>query len=302
MKSRRFAAICVLLILVGGIGGIIIHNNTLKSTSSGLQVVAAENFWGNIAEQLGGSHVHVTSFITNPNADPHFYESNANDAAEVSSANIVIVNGVGYDDFMSKLLGGLSHTGQQVLTAQQILGVANGSNPHLWYNIPKVHLVAAQITGAYIKQDPAHKTDYERNLIAFDQSLQPLLQTINNIKQQYGGTPVAYTEPVPGYMLAAADLSVDTPEGFAKSVEDGIDPSPADTNTMDALITNKTVKVLLYNAQTISPVTEHVKALARESNIPVIGVTETLPGNEKSYQSWQANQLRELQNDLAETK
>jgi zinc/manganese transport system substrate-binding protein len=299
MNGRRIAAIVVLVALIAGVAGIIIHNNKTNSTGSGLQVVAAENFWGNIAQQIGGSYVHVTSIITNPNADPHLYESDAQDAANVANASVVIVNGVGYDDFMNKLLSASSKSGRVVLSAQQILGVAEGSNPHLWYNIPRVHEVADSIEAAYASKDPAHKSQYEHNLVVFNQSLQPLLQTINNIKQKYAGTPVAYTEPVPGYLLSAAGLDVLTPEGFAKSIEDGIDPSPADTETMDTLMTSKAVKVLLYNAQTVSPVTENVKSLARKANIPVIGVTETMPADASTYQSWQANQLKELENALA---
>lgn len=301
MKSKRIAAIVVLLVLVIGISTLIINNNS-NSKTSGLQVVAAENFWGDIASQLGGSHVHVTSIIIDPNADPHLYESNAGNAAAVSSADVVIVNGEGYDDFMSKLLGGSKNSNRQVLTAQQILGEPDGANQHLWYDILRVPLVASKITDSYIAKDPSHKVDYQHNLAVFNQSLQPLLQSINKIKQQYLGAPVAYTEPVPGYLLNDADLSVKTPEGFAKSIEDGDDPSPADTEAMDALMMSKGVKVLLYNSQATSPVTEHVKDLAKQVGIPVIGVTETLPTNEKSYQSWQANQLKQLENALAETK
>ena len=298
MNGKRIAAIVVLLALAAGAIGLSIHGKSALQ-GSGMQVVAAENFWGNIASQLGGSHVHVTSIISNPNADPHLYESDARDASAVESAKVVIVNGLGYDDFMSKLLGGSHDANRQVITAQQVLGVAEGGNPHLWYNIPKISEMASKITASYIAEDPAHKADYQQDLTAFDKSLQPLLQTIAQIKQRYAGAPVAYTEPVPGYLLSAAGLDVKTPEGFAKAVEDGDDPSPADTNTMDSLMTNKAVKVLLYNAQATSPATEHVKQLAGQAGIPIIGVTETLPPNYKSYQVWQAGQLAQLEKALA---
>jgi zinc/manganese transport system substrate-binding protein len=259
-----------------------------------LNVVAAENFWGDIASQIGGSHVHVTSIITDPSADPHLYESNAQNAAAVSSADVVIVNGLGYDDFMNKLLSTSKNSSRQVITASQVFGAAEGANPHLWYNIPRANEVASKIAVAYTAKDPSHKNDYDHNLAVFDQSLQALENTIATIKRQYAGTSVAYTEPVPGYLLSATGLTVKTPEGFAKSIEDGDDPSPADTNAFDALVTNKGIKVLLYNSQATSPVTEHVKDLAKQAGIPVIGVTETLPTNEHSYQSWQQDQLNEL--------
>jgi zinc/manganese transport system substrate-binding protein len=143
-------------------------------------------------------------------------------------------------------------------------------------------------------KDPAHKVDYQHNLAVFDNSLLSLNHTIDQIKQKYAGTPVAYTEPVPGYLLLAAGLDIKTPVGFAKAIEDGDDPSPADANAMNALMTSKAVKVLLYNAQATSPVTEHVKDLAKQAGIPVIGVTETLPPSQKSYQSWQQDQLNQL--------
>lgn len=297
MNGRRIAAIGILLVLVAGAAAVGLYGKTLPQ-ESGMQVVAAENFWGNIASQLGGSHVRVASIISDPNADPHLYESDAHDAAAVESAKVVIVNGLGYDDFMSKLLGSAQEKDRQVITAQQVLGTPEGGNPHLWYNIPDVPEVAGKITASYIAEDPAHKADYQRNLTAFDNSLQPLMQTIVQIKQRFAGTPVAYTEPVPGYLLSAAGLNVETPEGFAKAIEDGDDPSPADTNTMDSLMINKSVKVLLYNAQATSPATEHVKQLAKQAGIPVVGVTETLPPGYKSYQAWQAAQLAQLENAL----
>ena len=191
MNIRRIAAVAVLVILVAGATGVILANKT-KTTSSGLQVVAAENFWGNIAQQLGGPYVHVTSIITNPNADPHLYESDAQDAANVASAKVVIVNGMGYDDFMTKLLGSSNKNDRQVITAQQIYGFATGGNPHLWYDIPKVPEVASAITNAYIAKDPAHEVEYRHNLTVFDASLHPLLQSIATIKQQYAGTPVGF--------------------------------------------------------------------------------------------------------------
>jgi zinc/manganese transport system substrate-binding protein len=293
--KQIIGGVVVVVLIITGVILLARPHNQSTVTNGTLTVVAAENFWGNIASQIGGNHVHVTSIITDPNADPHLYESNAQDASDVASAKVVIVNGVGYDDFMSKLLSASKNSNRQVISAAQILGItSDGANPHLWYDIPRVNLVASQIADGFEAKDPSHKSDYQHNLTTFDQSLQPLLQTINQIKQQYGGTPVAYTEPVPGYLLNAAGLTVKTPEGFAKSIEDGDDPSPADTLGMDNLMTKKQVKVLLYNAQTTSPVTQHARDLANQAGIPVIGVTETLPANEHSYQSWQRDQLDEL--------
>ena len=291
---RLVSGLFVGLLLIGGIVYFAWPNAHSTNKSNQLQVVAAENFWGNIASQLGGRYVHVTSIITDPNADPHLYESSAQDAAAVTAAKVAIVNGLGYDDFMSKLLNASSSHDRTVITASQILDAPEGANQHLWYNIAKVPDMANTITQAYIAKDPTHAATYRQNLAAFDASLQPIQTLITQVRSQFAGVPVAYTEPVPGYLLQAAGLSVQTPEGFAKSIEDGDDPSPADTEAMDNLMTNKAVKVLFYNAQATSPATEHVKDLARQAGIPVIGVTETLPAHEKNYQSWQYNQLQAL--------
>lgn len=299
---RLIAGIPFLLLLIAGIILLAKPHSQISASKGNLNVVAAESPWGDIASQIGGDHVHVTSIITNPNVDPHLYESSARDAETVSSADIVIVNGLGYDDFMSRLLS-TSRGNQQLLTASRILDITGkGANRHLWYDIPRVNEVASKIANSFAAKDPNHAADYERNLKVFVQSLNPLLRSINRIRRQYGGVPVAYTEPVPRYLLQAARLDIKTPEGFAKSIEDGDDPNPADTQAIDTLITDRQIRVLLYNAQTTNPVTERLKGLARQVRIPVISVTETLPPNDHSYQEWQQDQIDQLLKALQTTR
>jgi len=288
----------LLIVLAGLIGALLFYSHKAShnaSASRQVNLVAGENFWGNIASQIGGSHVKVTSVITDPSADPHQYESDAHDAAAIANANIVVQNGLGYDDFMAKLMSASPNSNRQVLTAAQILGATgDDANPHLWYDIPRVHLVAEAIEGALAAKDPVDQAAFKQNLNTFEASLQPLITTINEIKAKYSGVPVAYTERVPGYMLEDAGLSVKTPVGFASAIEDGNDPSPADTEAMNELMSSRGVKVLLYNAQAVSSVTQHVKDLATAAGIPVIGVTETMPTNEPSYQAWQQDQINQL--------
>lgn len=291
-----WAGLGILILALAALGGYLFTRPAAPLGSNGkVQVVAAENFWGNITSQIGGSHAQVTSIITNPNADPHLYESDAHDAFAVASANVVIENGVGYDDFMDKLLAASPNKSRKVVSAQKVLNVTGSDpNPHLWYDTPRVPEVAAAIEQQLAAVDPKDAGYYRQNLKTFDASLQPLLNTEAEIKQKYAGAPVAYTERVPGYLLANADLSVKTPPGFASAIEDGNEPSPADTEAMDNLMTDHGIKVLLYNAQTVSAVTEQVKNLARQAGIPVIGVTETLPANEPTFQSWQLDQAHAL--------
>lgn len=258
-------------------------------------VVEAENFWGDVVGQLGGRHVHVTSIIADPSADPHLYESNASDSAAVAEARLVIENGVGYDDFVGKLVSSTSNDSRQILVVAQVLGIkGDEANPHLWYDLPRVHEVAAAIEAKLARADPTDRKAFEANRRKFDQSMQPLLALITEIKSKFPHAPVAYTERVPGYLLAAAGLDIKTPAGFARAIEDGNEPSPGDTQQMDALMTNRRVRVLLYNAQASSPATDHVRALARRAGIPIVRVTETRPAEESTYQAWQLDQLREL--------
>jgi zinc/manganese transport system substrate-binding protein len=270
-------------------------NSTGSATAGSVGVVAGENFWGNITAQIGGAHVSVKSIISDPSADPHQYESDAADADAIAHARIVIENGLGYDDFLAKLLSASPNQQRVVINAAQVLGVhGNNANPHLWYDIPRVHQVAAAIETRLATIDPADKTVFAHNLTTFDTSLAPLLTIINEIKTKYPNAPIAYTERVPGYLLADIGADIKTPPGFAQAIEDGNDPSASDTQTMYNLMSGHQIKVLLYNAQATSPVTQHVRDLATRAGIPVIGVTETVPPSEHTYQNWQLHQLQAL--------
>lgn len=263
------------------------------SSGDKLKVVAAENFWGDVARQIGSNRVDVTSIISDPSADPHLYESNADNAAAVSSAQVVIANGLGYDDFMTKLLGTGQTDDRQVVTAANVVDAASSANPHLWYKLSYVQSVAAAIAAAYEKADDVHADTYRRNLTTFNMSLQPLYNTSSEIRSHFSGAAVAYTERVPEYLLKDIGVTVKTPAGFAEAIENGNDPSPGDTTTMQKLISAKTIKVLVYNAQATSPVTESLKTQAQDTHIPVVGVTETLPVG-MTFQQWQQSQLDKL--------
>ncbi len=299
MELRFNRTVRVMIIVVAVTVGLVVlgvQAARRASVASGkIQVVAAENFWGSIAAQIGGTHVRVTSIISDPNADPHLYESDARDAAAVGSARLVIENGLGYDDFIDKLLNAAPSSRRYVLSAQKILGITGTDpNPHIWYDTSRVPIVAAAIGHQLATADPANAAAYATNLAAFDVSLQPISATVAAIKHQYAGTPIAYTERVPGYLLASAGLAIKTPPGFASAIEDGNEPSPADAAAMDSLITTRSIKVLLYNAQATSAVTEHIKTLAKQAGIPIVAVTETLPTNQPTYQAWQLSQAQAL--------
>lgn len=296
MNKKNIVSISIIFVvlLVGFVAWLAVIFQKEPNQSGKLQVVAAENFWGNIASQIGGDNIEVTSVINEPGADPHLYESSARDAAALASADIVISNGLGYDDFMDRLLSVSRGDKRQLISVSEVLGVTSGSNPHIWYDLPRMGNVADAFEKAMATKDPKNSKTYAANLATFKESLKPALAVLQQIKTKFPGAPVAYTERVPEYLLAAAGLKVMTPAGFSSAIEEGNDPGPADTTAMDALFTGRKVKALLYNAQATSSVTEHARELAKQAGIPVVGVTETLPKNEATYQSWQLHQAQAL--------
>ncbi len=265
-----------------------------SASRSGLAVVAAENMYGDIAQQIGGAHVRVTSILSDPNADPHLFEPGSSNGLAVAKARVVIQNGVGYDAFMTKLENASPSSTRSVLTIADVLGIhGRDANPHLWYDVPALAKIAGAIAAQLVEADPGHARAYRTGLAAFDASLTPLRREVAHIRSSFGGSAVAYTEPVPGYLLDAAGLTNLAPTGFTRAIEEGTEPSPQAVAAMDALMSRKQVKVLLYNSQAVSPITSAVRAAAEHAGIPVIGVTETLPPK-LTFQQWQLGQAREL--------
>jgi zinc/manganese transport system substrate-binding protein len=277
--------------LLAGCGG--------AKSGSGLAVVAAENVYGDIAQQIGGAHVHVTSILSDPNADPHLFEPGSSNALAVATAAVVIQNGVGYDAFMTKLENASPNAKRSILTIADVLGVhGRNANPHLWYDVPALGRIARAIADALEHADPVHSNAYRAGLTRFDASLVPLRREVARIRSTFAGSAVAYTEPVPGYLIDAAGLKNLAPSSFTRAIEDGTEPSPQAFAAMNALMTRRLVKVLLYNSQAVSPITARVRAAAVHAHIPVIGVTETLPPK-RSFQEWQLAQARQLAAALA---
>jgi zinc/manganese transport system substrate-binding protein len=270
-----------------------------STSGSALNVVAAENMYGDIAQQIGGSHVHVTSILSDPNADPHLFEPGSSNGLAVAKARVVIQNGLGYDAFMAKLENASPSSKRSVLTIADVLGIhGRDANPHLWYDVPALTKIAGAIAAQLVEADPSHARAYHTGLAAFNASLGPLRREVAHIRDSFGGSPVAYTEPVPGYLLDAAGLKNLAPTGFTHAIEEGTEPSPQAVAGMNALMTGKQVKVLLYNSQAVSPITSAVRTAAEHAGIPVIGVTETLPPK-LTFQEWQLGQARELAAALA---
>jgi zinc/manganese transport system substrate-binding protein len=262
-------------------------------------VVAAENFWGSIARQLGGSKVTGTSIISNPNTDPHDYEPTASDARTISMAKLVVVNGIGYDPWASKVLAANPVDGRQTLNVGDLLGLKDGDNPHQWYSAAHVRQVAAAITADYKRLDPADAAYFTRQQHHFETvALAQYSRLIAQIRARYAGTPVGASESIVSPLAATLGLKMLTPYSFLRAISEGGEPTAQDKATIDAQIRNKEIKIYIYNSQNATPdVTAQVQE-ARARHIPVTTVTETLTPANLTFEQWQVSQLERLESAL----
>lgn len=291
-----------LAIAVVGIAVLIVlgitHSNTKNNRHQVLQVVAAENFWGSLVTQLGGSHVHVTSVVSDPNADPHEYESNTTTAKEFATADYVVVNGAGYDSWANKLLGADSNGSRRVLAIADLLGKKEGDNPHFWYNPAYVNKSILQMKQDLITLDPNDSAYFEQQYKTLQNNLLPYQQRIAALKVSSSGVKVAATEDIFQYLSDAAGLDLISPEEFIQAVAEGNDPSATSVVTFQNQLQTRQPKILVYNEQTVTPLTESIKSLAKANNIPIVGITETIQPPNASFQDWMSAEIDAIQKVL----
>ena len=267
-------------------------------TAAAIPVLGTENFYADLLGRIGGTRVSVSSLLTDPNADPHAFESSPQAAVAVADARLVIVNGLGYDAFMDKLLAASPSAERTVINVQELLSLSDGSNAHIWYDPATMPAAATAVAAALDAIDPANAFYFDARMVLYLASLQPIATKIAAMRTRFSGTPVAFTEPVARYLAEAIGLRVLTPEGFQKSIEDGTDPAPADVAAESDLLVGKAVKALLYNSQVTSPITTQIHDLAVANGIPVVGVAETIPAGYPDFVSWQLGQLGQLEQAL----
>ncbi|MCW2919962.1 MAG: putative cation transporter, periplasmic cation-binding protein [Actinomycetia bacterium] len=310
--SQRHRAPAVALTVLTGLAAVAGCSTSSKNSGSGsttaaagsgkkINVVAAENFWGSIATQLGGDHVSETSIITSPDTDPHDYEPTAANARTVASAQYVITNGIGYDTWTTKLLAANPVPSRQSLVVGDLVGLKQGDNPHRWYSPDDVHKVIAQITADYKKLDPADAAYFDTQKTTFEnQTLGQYNQLISTIKSKYAGTPFGASESIVSPLSDALGLKMLTPVSFLKATSEGTGPTAADKATIDLQIKGKQIKVYVYNSQNSTPdIAAQIKA-AKAAGIQVATVTETLAPAGASFQQWQTTQLQGIEQALSQ--
>jgi len=265
-----------------------------------IPAVGAENEYADVIAQIGGAYVRVRAIESNPNTDPHSFEASPAVARELAEARLVVRNGLGYDDWASKILAANPAPGRQVIVVRELLSLPqNTPNPHLWYKPETMPKVAQAVAQALSRIDPAHASYFAARVKEFDRSLQPWYQAIDRFKARYQGTPVAVTEPVADYLLEAAGCRIRTPWALQAAIMNGIDPAPQDVSYQNRLLDRREVKVFLYNQQVTDPLTRSFLDRARQHGIPVVGVYETMPPG-YHYQTWMLAETKALMAAVAE--
>jgi zinc/manganese transport system substrate-binding protein len=265
-----------------------------------VKVVAAENFYGDLATQVGGPNVAVTSILSSPDQDPHLFEASPETAKSLSDAKVVIVNGVDYDPWMEKLLKANKAPGRKEIVVGALVGHKPGDNPHLWYNPAYMKAAAKALAANLSAVDPAHKADYEQGLAKYVDSLKPVDEKIAAMRKSYGGQPVTASEPVFGYQAGLLGLKMHN-EKFALAVMNNAEPSASDVAAFENDLKGHKVKAMLYNAQASEPAVQRLVQMAKDNGVPVIGVSETEPAD-ATYQTWMLGQLNALDKALGPTQ
>jgi zinc/manganese transport system substrate-binding protein len=269
------------------------------SSGQVIAVVAAENFWGSLVSQLGGTHVNVTSVISDPNTDPHEYQQNDSVAKAITKAQYVILNNVGYDSWGTLDVEADGTPNQTVLNIGDGLGVSvTGGiltgNPHLWYNPTYINETVAWMYHNLTTIAPsltAYFTAQYENLTA---SLGSLYSEVGLIKHQFAGTVVASTESIFVYLANATGLDLVSPPAFMEAVAEGNDPPDQSIVTFQCQLESGNVHVLVFNAQTVTPITTSMKAIAQSHNVSVMSVTETIVPPTSTFQQWMGGQFNSL--------
>ena len=303
MKRTNYLIAAVLIVIIIGavFAGAYFLNHSIQASISPtkvLQVVAAENFWGSLITQLGGTHIQVFTIVTDPNADPHEYESTTKDAIAVATANYVIINGAGYDDWAQKLISANNNPNQKVLNVANILGQKVGSNPHFWYNPTFVNEAVHQMFLDLVSLNQSDISYFSQQYATLNASLGGYNHQINLIKQQFAGTEVAATESIAVYLAESTSLNLVSPSTFMEAVSEGNDPPAQSIVQFQQQLQSGAVKVLIFNSQTVTPITQEMESIATKNNLTLVAITETVSPPNTPFQQWMSAELVILQTAL----
>jgi zinc/manganese transport system substrate-binding protein len=249
----------------------------VSMASAVVNIVAAENFYGELASEIGGNSVKVTSILNNPNVDPHIFSSSAATIKALNNAQIIIYNGAGYDEWMQKALNVLPNKKVIIINVAQLINNKDG-NPHIWYQPQTFGLLANKLKQILITMPNIDKENIVNNYQIFMHDNKQVLQKIAGIRTKYKAITVTATEPVYNYMAQAMGFKV-VGQDLQWHIMNDTEPSPREFANFNNFLIHHQVKLIYYNNQVSSNLTKNLLNTARNNKIPVIGVTELMPAN-----------------------
>jgi len=281
-------------VLIAALAVALLLGHATAGHAAPLQAIGIESQYADIIAQIGGPYVTVTAIETDPNTDPHEFEVSPRIAAALAGADLVVENGLGYDGWADKMLAATANPARQTINVQHILGLPDSTeNPHLWYAVTSMPTLGDAIAAALAKLDPAHAQIFQANARKFEISLIPIMQATDAFAHDFPHVKIAVTEPVGDYLLQAAGADIATPWALQAAIMNGTDPAPQDVTAQTALLTAHAATIFVYNQQVTDPLTQSFLAAAKQNQIPVVGVYETMPAGD-TYQSWMTAELAAL--------
>ena len=297
-RTALLGAVAVIALGFGSAGAI--------AAPSVINAIGVENEYADVISQIGGQYVHVSAIETDPNTDPHSFEVSPKVAAQIAASDLIVENGIGYDDWADKIIAAAPKGNRKVINVEHLLGLPDSTpNPHLWYDPKTMPAVADAVAKDLSALMPSEASVFEANATTFKNSLKPWYDAIASFKSDFPNTPVAVTEPVGDYMLQAVGTDILTPFSLQAAIMNGTDPSPQDVSLQNGLFSDRKVKVFVYNQQVTDSLTESFLNLAKKNDIPIVGVYETMPQPGYNYQSWmlaEVNALRKAVTDKTSTE
>lgn len=265
---------------------------TTSHDSHRINVVASLDFYGETAKAVLGDKGTVTSIIDKPSMEPHEFEPTTKTAKQVSNANIIIYNGLGYDTWMKRLSADNTGT-TKINVAQGIMNRRDGDNEHIWYSMKTMPKLANELANQFAKRRPENKAYFKRNAKRYIQSLKPLDQKVAQLRRNSHHARVNVSEPVFDYSLAEMGYRQNN-NHYAQAVQNDTDPSPKDIKQMQADIRHHKIAFFVVNTQEISKMTTNLLTLAKDSGVPIVRVTESQPSG-TTYKTWMMRQFDEVQ-------
>jgi len=282
-KSRIIALVVSAVLALSGCAP------SAEPISGKFQIVASTNVWGDIAKQVGGDLVEVTSIIDDANKDPHSYEATARDQLAVEKADLLIANGGGYDDFIEKLSEAAGNKSIFRVTSA-VTAVEWQQNEHLWYSISAVGETAYALAETLGSLDPNNSAAYLTNADKLVEGLTGVAAIYGEVRKNTEGYTYFGTEPLAAWLMEDLGFINKTPEEFSEAIENETDVPPRAMKESLDLIKNGEIKYLVINAQTENSQVQMIIDAASAAGVRAVVLSEVLPTG-MTYVEWMGRNL-----------